>query len=322
MNLFLLGIMAALSAFSLAYCLLDMMAGEGSFETRKIHSRIEDLLQYRQPSTSLRRKVRFSSIERLNSVIQRQKIWQRLSELLILSGWRMSLAVFVILDLLWGFLVYFFVRLIFKIEIMAAIAGFFMSAMPYWILVINRARYVEKFTLLFPDALMMMKNALKAGQGIQAAFHIVGEEGPKPVSNEFTQMCREIELGSQINEALNALYRRIHTLDLRIFVLGIFIQQEVGGNLVELFQHIESTIRERLSLMREVKALSAQGKMTGIVLILLPIALTGALAVINPTYFTPLIEDPQGRKVLMAAICMQVVGALIIRKMTKFSMSS
>lgn len=318
LNLF-FGLFILLSASSLAYLFLNQVAGEETHEDGKLQRRLDQLLV--RHTAAIAQQARFSDISALNQMLKRQKFSQKLYELLILSGWTMPLSVFLFLDLLWGAVVYLVVYLISHSFPPAFLSGLAMAGLPYWFLVINKRRYVEKFTLHLPDSLMMMKNALRAGQGIQGAFHVVGEEGPKPVCLEFQRLVREIELGSHLNEALNMLYRRIQTVDLRILVLGIFIQQEVGGNLGELFDHIEKTIRERLSLSREIKALTAQGKMTGIVLVLLPVFFVLALKVINPTYFDPLLQDEAGRAILAMAIAMQFIGAYLIRRMTRFSLA-
>jgi tight adherence protein B len=181
----------------------------------------------------------------------------------------------------------------------------------------NRQRYVTRFTIVFPDAIMLMKNALKAGQGIHAAFQMVAQEGPQPVAREFSQVVREVELGNSLTEALTELHRRIGTVDLRIFVLGIFIQHEVGGNLLELFDHVEKTIRDRLAMAREVKILSAQGKMSGVVLMLLPPAVALFLMGANREYFDAMFEDPMGKKILVIAFVQQLIGGLFIKKITQ-----
>ena len=240
---------------------------------------------------------------------------------MVLSGWNMPLSIFLILDLLWGFTTYVLVKLISGNEEFAAVLGIGMAAIPYVMLVINKRRYVEKFTMAFPDALMMMKSAIKAGQSIQATFQIVGEEGPAPVNAEFARIVQEVQLGASVYDSLSELFRRIQTVDIRLFILGVYIQHEVGGNLLELFDRVEQTIRDRLTLSREVKALSAQGKMTGGVLILLPIGLMIFISIINPGYFVPLLHDPMGKKILVTAFVFQGIGSFIIHKLTSFKIA-
>ncbi|MBN1687711.1 MAG: type II secretion system F family protein [Candidatus Omnitrophica bacterium] len=315
-----IGILVAAAAACFVYLLLDLLGGGGFQESQTIEKRLNRLLLPTSPSIT--RNIQFSAIFTIDKVIRRQRFARKLYDLLILTGWSMPLSVFVLVDLLWAFLVYFFVQLVTHNPLVALISALAAGFLPYWGLVVNRGRYIEKFSVLFPDALLMMKNSLKAGQGIQAALQMVAQEGPRPISDEFARVIREIELGSHLTEALTSLSDRIPTRDVRMFVLGIFIQQEIGGNLAELFQNLEKTIRDRISLSRELRGLTAQGKVSGLVLILLPIAVGAMLWLINPEYFKPLFETEMGKKMFYGTVGMQILGSLIIRKMTTVSIST
>lgn len=316
MTILWLALLVGVSITSVLYLLLDALIGEGRVDAR-MQQRLEGLLVHRSNS-SIVKDTSFSSIARLQKVLNRNSFSKNVQQLLILSGWNMPLSIFILSDVLWAFIVFAIVNAVVKIFLIAVGAAAVMSGIPYIFLVFNKRRYIDKFTVFFPDSLMMMKSALKAGQGLQSAFQVVADEGPKPVSTEFSRLVKEIELGAPVSEALNELYQRILTLDLRLFVLGIHIQHEVGGNLVELFEHIEHTIRERLSLGREMRVLAAQGKMTGVVLMLLPIGLAGVIGVANPGFFQPLLTDVMGRKLVWGAIAMQFIGSFVIHRMTYF----
>jgi len=290
--------------------------GRGSIkENRKIKTRVESLFLRK---AGIERNTSFSNIFRLNQALKRQPISKKIFKLLSFTGWSMPLGVFVLADVLWGGIALVISFLVSQKIFLAGAIALGMMALPYWFLIVNKKRYVNRFTVVFPDALMLIKSSLKAGQGIQAAFKMVAKEGPHPVAREFAHVVHEIELGSQLTEALGELYRRIETIDLRIFILGIYIQSEVGGNLVELLTHVEHTIRERLTMFREINVLSAQGKVTGIVLIMLPVGLAFLLWLMNPKYFDPLLEEEMGRKVFGFALFMQAIGAMLIRKITTF----
>lgn len=315
-------ILASTSAASLIYYLLNASVGDAGEEQQKLQDRVESLLTHQKVHKDIERKIKFSSIAIVNRLFQRKRLVNTMARLLSISGWNIPVSVFMMSDLLWGCLVYFIVMVTTKSAPLALGAGAFAVFIPYLMLIVKKKKYIEKFTFLFPDALIMMKNALRAGQSIQAAFKIVAEEASYPINLEFSQVVQEIELGSHLNEALNALYRRINTADLRLFVLGIFIQHEIGGNLAELFENTEKTIRERISQLRELSALTAQGKISGIVLILLPLGVASFITVANPSYLKVLIEDPLGRKILTVAIIMQLIGGFIVRKMTTRSILS
>lgn len=310
-----LAISLAFFVSSLIYIALEGSIGQASYENQKIKDRLESLFLRK---AKIERSSNFSNIFGLNQALKRQRLSKKLFTLLTFTGWNIPISVFILGDLVWGALVFLIGNLVVKTPLTVLSMTLVAMALPYWFLIMNKRRYVNRFTMVFPDVLMLIKSAIRAGQGVQASFQMVAKEGPQPAAKEFAQMVHEIELGSTVTEALNELYRRIETVELRIFVLGIFIQSEVGGNLVELLEHIEKTVRERLSMLREIRVLSAQGKMTGIVLIMLPFALAGILMMINPKYFDPLINDEGGRKVLIFAGLMQIVGAYFIKKITSF----
>jgi len=295
------------------YLILDYVGSKDRYESRKIKVRVESLFT---ASSSIERQINFSSIFGLNQALRRQALVKKIFNLLSLTGWNMPVSVFILSDLLWGGLVFIFTLYVTGSHLTAAAIAFLNMMLPYWFLIVNHQRYITKFVNAFPDALVLIKSALRAGQGIQASFQMVSKESPYPVNKEFAQVVREIELGSQVTDALNDLYRRIDTVDLRIFILGIFIQMEIGGNLVELIEHVERTIRERITMQREVRALSAQGRLTGTVLMLLPLGFALMMVVMNPNYFDSMTSTEIGKKVIVFALCMQAVGSLVIRKIT------
>lgn len=319
METLLFAVLSAVAISSFLYALLDASFGEAGIERQKVQERVEHLLVRANVSKEIARRAEFSNIAIINRMFKRKRIAQNIGQLLAIGGWSIPVSVFLFSIALWGGMVFLLVSGITKSQTWALGIAVLMSAVPYFFLVIKKKLYIAKFTQNLPDALVMMRNSLLAGQGIQAAFKIIADEGPYPINREFSQMVREIELGSQMNEALSSLYRRISTTDLRIFIIGTFIQQEVGGNMAELFHGIEKTIRERITQVREMKALTAQGKISGLVLIGLPVGLGLMLMALNPTYFEPLTKEEMGRNALRFAFTMQAIGTLIIWKMTNRS---
>lgn len=315
-------IAAMLGGFSIAaflYVILTAFASRDNPDD-KIRKRVSGLM--RKDVSLLTNQAQFSQIFRLQAVMQRQPFLKQLYEMMVLSGWGMPVSVFLLIDCLIGFLAFMIANIFFENKTISIIAALGSAAIPYIFLVFNKQRYIDKFTINFPDALMMMKGSLQAGQGMQTAFRSVAEEGPAPISTEFNKVVQNIELGASVPEALNEMYQKIKTIDLRIFVLGVMIQQEVGGNLVELLERVENTIRERITLSREVKALSAQGKMSGGVLIMLPVGIGLVINLISPGYMKPLTDNEEGKNLLYIACGFQVIGSYIVHKITSFKMTS
>jgi tight adherence protein B len=167
------------------------------------------------------------------------------------------------------------------------------------------------------DVLLLMSGALKAGYSLQQAVATVGEDAKPPASEEFRRTMAEVRLGASLDDALKALARRIGILDFEWSVLAIQIQREVGGNLAEILEIISQTIRERERLRRQLRTLTAEGRLSGWVLGLLPFAMAGLLLIRAPDYLAPLYETPLGLTMVGVSGALMVVGILWMRKIVK-----
>lgn len=173
------------------------------------------------------------------------------------------------------------------------------------------------FYAQLPDVLLLMSGALKAGHSIQQAFAAVAHDAKAPASEEFGRAMVEIRLGAGLDDALQALAKRIGIVDFDWTILAIQIQREVGGNLAEILEIISETIRERDSLRREIKTLTAEGRMSAWVLGLLPIAMATVLAMRSPEYLKPLYTTGTGLTMLGVTGAMMVAGVFWMRKIIK-----
>lgn len=173
---------------------------------------------------------------------------------------------------------------------------------------------VRVFTGQLPDAISITSNALKSGYSFLQAVDMVASELPAPVSQEFNQVVKECRLNVSLEDALGNMLQRVKSRDLEMMVTAILIQREVGGNLAEVLDNINATIRDRLRILGEVRTLTAQGKISGIVISLIPAVLAFLLYVINPSYMLPLFLHPFGQAILGVAIVMQFIGINIIRR--------
>ncbi len=187
-------------------------------------------------------------------------------------------------------------------------------ALPYKALACKKKRRLKKFERQLPDALDLLARGIKAGHAFTAGLQLVAEEMPYPLGLEFFRTFKEHSHGLELNAALNNLCRRVDLRDLRFFTTAVLIQRETGGNLVEILEKISGLIRERFKLRNQVKALTAEGRLSGLILVALPPVLFLFLYLINPDYQLLLINDPRGRIMAMVAVGFQVVGMLAIRK--------
>ncbi len=163
----------------------------------------------------------------------------------------------------------------------------------------------------------MISRSLRAGHSFTSAIQLVGEEIQNPVGELFKTAYDQQLLGLRITESLNNMNERIESLDLRFFTTAIAINNDVGGNLSEILENLAKTIRERLKIRRQVRVYTAQGRMTGYVLGVLPVFTFFMFNILNPHYESVLYKETRGLYVLGLAVCLQVVGLFVIRKIIR-----
>jgi tight adherence protein B len=196
----------------------------------------------------------------------------------------------------------------------ALLFGSFTCVAPLAFVYHKRSRRFMQIEQELPEALDMIVNALRAGHSLVAALRLVAYESPDPISGEFRICFDEQNYGLELRTAMENLINRAPLQDLRIIVTAILIQKESGGNLAEVLEKASYVIRERFRLKRQVRVHTAQGRITGLILSILPIVLGIALYLVNPKTMSLLWTRPIGVKLLYLAAGMTTVGALIIRK--------
>lgn len=167
------------------------------------------------------------------------------------------------------------------------------------------------------DALIIMANALRAGFSFQQAMETVRQELPAPISLEFEWTLREMNLGAGTEEALLNIGERAGSEDLDMVVTAVLIQRQVGGNLAAIMENISHTIRERARIKGEIRTLTAQGRISGLIIGFLPVILFFFLLTINPTYMSVMLNHPAGIYMLGGALVSEIIGALIINKIVE-----
>lgn len=182
-----------------------------------------------------------------------------------------------------------------------------------WV-VLRRRKRLRKFGQQMPEALELISRALRAGHSLASGINLVSDEMAEPISKEFRRCYEAQNLGIPLEEALEDMCERVPNLDLRFFVTAIVLQRQTGGDLAEILDKIGSLIRERFKIWGQIQALTGEGRLSGIVLLALPPALFIVMYYLNPDYCTVLFTDPLGHKMLAGAVVMQIVGAIVIKK--------
>jgi tight adherence protein B len=193
--------------------------------------------------------------------------------------------------------------------------GLFCMILPLVNIRMQRNRRFKEFERQLPEALDLMARALRAGHAFSVGMKMVGDEFPDPVGPEFSRTVEEISFGIDVPEAMSNLNQRVISTDLKFFITALVVQRETGGNLAEIIEAISRLIRQRFELLGRVKALSAEGRLSGYILIAMPFVMGGVLWWMNEKYMRVLIEDEMGLMMLGGAGVLMLFGAIVMKKM-------
>ena len=173
---------------------------------------------------------------------------------------------------------------------------------------------VAEFEKQFPDCLEFISRSMRAGHAFSVALEMVPREYTGSLASEFQRAFEEQNLGQSLEVVLRKMSQRVPTMDVQFFVSAVLLQRRTGGNLAELLDKLAQLVRERFKLRARVRAVSAQGLMSGRILASIPIAVGLLMFVVNPQYARFFVDDPVGRELLGVALGLQFLGYLVIRK--------
>jgi len=199
-------------------------------------------------------------------------------------------------------------------ELSMAAMAVVVGSIPYLYILRKRTKRMAAFEEQFPEALEFLSRAMRAGHAFSIALEMLSEESPQPLAGEFRKVYNETNLGLPIEVALRNVTDRMPLLDLKFFVAAVLLQRETGGNLAEILTNLAHVIRERFKLKGQVRSASAHGRMTGTILTLMPVALMFGMLAVAPGYLQGMVDDPLGRKMVIAVIIGVILGHFTIRK--------
>jgi len=263
---------------------------------------------------SILRDDALSSIPALDDLLKRFRITQNLNALLTQADVSMRVGTFITITLLLavlGAIVAFAASRWFWMTGVGALA---VGCIPYRLIQRKKEPRRRMFERQFPDALDLMTGALRSGMAFTGALQVVSEESPDPVATEFRIVFEEHRLGLSLRESLEGMTERIDSTELRLFVTAVLIQKDTGGNLAEILDGTAYVIRDRFRILGDVRTITAQARLSGIILTILPLVMASALLILVPDYMKTLVTDPVGPYLIAAAVFLQVLGFLVIRK--------
>jgi tight adherence protein B len=303
-----------LSVFAI-YLILSEKVG---VRHRRIRERLGALATETAPEEEIfypiLRDYKLSEIPTINRILSKFRFSRNLQRLIDQAGLPMKAGALVLGMLSLGGLVFLLVLNLLDNLLVASVAAFIGASLPY-LYVLRRVRTRrEEFDSLLPEAIDLITNALKSGFSLESALRMAAREIPDPLGIELAVAFEEQNLGVNLTEALSNLKNRVQSEDLSLFITALLIQRKTGGNLAEVLEKIGTTIRERFRLKKEVRIFTAQGRLSGFVLVLLPIILSGIIFFINPQYLKILWVEKFGNYLLGAAVIMQLVGIWVINR--------
>ncbi|MBR3802467.1 MAG: type II secretion system F family protein [Clostridia bacterium] len=246
--------------------------------------------------------------------VQRKKLMDTIFNELILADIMMKPEEF---TLIWIMLTFVPAGLaaLFRLGVMpsatlAAIGAF----IPIIFIKIKKDKRRKAFEAQLGDTLIMMCNGLRSGFSFNQVMENVANDMPPPIGIEFGRVCNEIRYGATMEEALNNMCDRVKSADLMLVVSAVLIQRTTGGNLSEMLSTISHTIRERIKIKGEINSITAQGRMSGLIIGALPIGIAAVLMVVNPDYMSTFFTTKIGNIMLVVSVVMEVIGFFAIRK--------
>jgi tight adherence protein B len=288
-----------------------------SFERSKLLNRLGSKSAGVTKAVALERKAeRLSDVRAMQALLSRAKgVSGPLDRLVTQSGLQITVGTLVMASVLLALIGYALVKWLTYYTALGLVAAPLFGAIPYLLVRHARTKRLELFEEQFPESIELIARALRAGHAFPTGLQMVADEIPKPVGAEFKLVYDQQAFGMSINEALKGLAERVPILDAKFFVTAVLTQRETGGNLSEVLDNLANVIRERFKVKRQVRVVTAHGRITGWILAALPPALALILCFVSPQHMKTMVTDPLGVKMLVAGGTMQAIGTVIIRKL-------
>jgi tight adherence protein B len=272
-------------------------------------------MENEQGGTDIVKKRVLSEIPFLNSLLIKTPGMLKLDSLLTQANAKYPIGFFILLALFLALIGFLIGILVIKDNLAALMLLFIGGAFPFLYLSILKRKRIQKFRRQLPEALDLMARALKAGHAFTNGMRLAADEFDDPLGPEFAETLDEINFGLSVPDALKNLATRIECSEIKYFVVAITLQRETGGNLAELMGTLSYLIREKFKFQGKVRTLSAEGKLSAIVLIALPFLMTGWLHFSKPDYLETLFMDSIGKVMIIGAVVMMIIGIFVMKKL-------
>ncbi|MGD8668213.1 MAG: type II secretion system F family protein [Desulfobacterales bacterium] len=267
-------------------------------------------------SDILRKRV-LSEIPFINRLLLKTPGVQKLDHLIIQANARYPMGFYILFGFFTASVGFTAGTVLAKNQLLALVFVPICGSLPFLYLKLLKQKRIEKFQKQLPDGLDLIARALKAGHAFIGGLQMAAEEFDDPLGSEFEETLDEINFGVSVSDALKNLAKRIDCNEIKYFVVGVILQRETGGNLAELVEILATLIRENFKFQGKVRTLSAEGKLSAAILVVLPFLIGLWIRFTNPEYMDLLITEPMGRIMLAVALIMMIIGIFIMKKMVE-----
>jgi tight adherence protein B len=263
-------------------------------------------------------QTRLSSVPAVEALLARNAAFTGVIErLLIEAGLTMSVGMFLALTLACAAVGWAIGMMVLKLLSAGLLFAALGGAAPLVTVRFKRTKRLHTFEEQFPEAIDLIARALRAGHAFTTGLGIAADEMQPPVGTEFKRVYDQQNFGMSLPDALREMAMRVPVLDARFFVTAVLTQRESGGNLAEVLDNLSSVMRDRFKVKRQIRVISAHGRLSGWILSLVPPVLALFLFLMQPDYMRILVDDPLGIRLVMAAVALQVTGTYIISRLVK-----
>ena len=311
--------MIFVTVFMLMQGMIVPAFGESAQARKRLQKRLDKIDNGNdgESYTSLVRKKHLKKLLPIERFLEGLPVLESLSKTIEQAGHHILAYRLVTLSVVLGSCAGYTAWLLTRLPLVAALAAIGVFMLPILKIKRDRAQRMAKFEEQLPDAIDIMKRALKAGHPFTSTLKLVSQDMDGPIAREFEITFNDISYGNDTRRALLGLLSRVPSVTVMALVTSILVQKETGGNLAEVLEQIAKVIRSRFRFQRKVKTFTAEGRMSAWVLALVPLVLFATIWVTTPDYLPVLVEDPRGQKMIIYGFVSGVIGIAWIRKIIR-----
>jgi tight adherence protein B len=285
---------------------------------RTLRRRLERIgADSQQDIASILREKYLTALSPLERRLEEMPFMERLAETIEQSGATAPAYRVVIACAVFGLAAGLFGGLLLRSAIAGVILGAVAASLPYLRITLRRQKRLAKIEEQIPDAIDVIKRALRAGHPFNTAIKLVADDMEQPIAREFELTFSDLNYGNDVRRALLGLLRRVPSVSVMALVTSVLVQRETGGNLAEILEQIAKVVRGRFRFERKLLTLSAEGRISAWVLSLVPVGLVGMLSITSPQYLPVLLTNPTGHKLIYAACALMLLGVVWIRRIIR-----